>query len=96
MRSKSSQNTEASSEIALKYIVYLTSNPEKFEQFCATSGLGLDDLKARLGDPGFQGFLLDLLLQDESELLSFTSEHAIRPEAVMLARSKLPGFNHDF
>lgn len=40
--------------------------------------------------------LLDLLLQDEFELLSFTSEHAIRPEAVMLARSKLPGFNHDF
>jgi Protein of unknown function (DUF3572) len=93
LRLKALENTLAAEDIALKYMAYLAGNPEKFEAFCSQSGLGLDDLKARLSDLAFQGFLLDILLQDESELLAFAAEHALRPESVMVARSKLPGFS---
>ncbi len=93
MRLKTSHVTQAADDIALKYVIYLAGNQDKFERFCGQSGLGLEDLKSRLPDRAFQGFLLDMLLQDESELLAFTSEHNLRPEVVMQARSKLPGFS---
>jgi hypothetical protein len=92
LRLKTSRNTQAGDDIALKYISYLASDGDKLAAFCNQSGLGLDDLRARLPDPAFQGFLLDILLQDESDLLAFAAENNLRPEAIMLARSKLPGF----
>ncbi len=92
LRLKTSQNAQSGDDIALKYITYLASDDDKLAAFCSQSGLGLDDLRLRLAEPAFQGFLLDILLQDESELLAFAAENNMRPEAIMLARSKLPGF----
>jgi hypothetical protein len=95
VRPKTSQNTQISNDIALLYMAYLASNDEKLGQFCNLSGIGQAELRERLLDPSFQAFLLDFLLQDESELLAFAAEHNLKPESVMLARSKLPGFSHD-
>ncbi len=95
MRPKTPQNTEISSNIALLYMAYLASNDEKLGDFCNLSGMGQSELTQRLTDPSFQAFLLDFLLQDEPELLAFTAEHNLKPEAIMIARSKLPGFSHD-
>jgi Protein of unknown function (DUF3572) len=95
VRSKTSDNRQESQHIALLYMAYLASNEEKLGQFCNLSGLGQDELKARLLDPAFQGFLLDTLLQDESELLAFALDQGLKPESIMIARSKLPGFSHD-
>jgi Protein of unknown function (DUF3572) len=92
LRLKTSHNSPKGDDIALKYVTYLASDGDKLAAFCGQSGLGLDDLRARLTDPSFQGFLLDSLLQDETELLAFSAHNSIKPEAVMLARSKLPGF----
>jgi hypothetical protein len=92
LRLKTSHNTHIDDDIALKYISYLASDNDRLATFCNQSGLGVDDLRDRLTDPAFQGFILDMLLQDESDLLAFTAEHHLRPEAIMLARSKLPGF----
>jgi hypothetical protein len=95
VRPKTSQHTQNSSDIALLYMAYLASNDEKLGQFCNLSGIGQTELRERLLDPAFQGFLLDFLLQDESELLAFAAENNMKPEAIMLARSKLPGFTYD-
>jgi Protein of unknown function (DUF3572) len=95
VRPKTSSNTVESSHIALLYMAYLASNDEKMGQFCNLSGLGADEIKSRLLDPDFQGFLLDTLLQDESALLAFAAEQNLKPESIMIARSKLPGFSHD-
>ncbi len=95
VRPKTSQNTQTSSDISLLYMGYLASNDEKLGQFCNLSGMGQSELTQRLLEPSFQGFLLDFLLQDESELLAFTAEHGLKPETIMIARSKLPGFSHD-
>ncbi len=95
MRPKIAQNTQHSSDIALLYMAYLASEPEKLGAFCNQSGLGQTELTERLQDVAFQGFLLDYLLQDESELLAFAAENNLKPEAIMIARSKLPGFSYD-
>ncbi len=95
MRPKTSKNTQGSSDIALLYMAYLASNDEKLGQFCNLSGMGQSELRERLLEPAFQAFLLDFLLQDESELIAFATEHNLKPEAIMIARSKLPGFSHD-
>jgi hypothetical protein len=95
VRPKTSQNTQNSSDIALVYMTYLASNDEKLAEFCNLSGMGQSELTQRLLEPSFQAFLLDFLLQDESELLAFTAELNLKPEAIMIARSKLPGFSHD-
>jgi Protein of unknown function (DUF3572) len=95
VRPKTSQNTQNSSDIALLYMAYLASNDEKLGEFCNLSGMGQSELTGRLLEPSFQGFLLDFLLQDESELLAFTTENNLKPETIMIARSKLPGFSHD-
>ncbi len=95
MRPKTSQNTGNSNDIALLYMAYLASDDERLGQFCNLSGLGQSELTARLTDPSFQAFLLDFLLQDEQELLAFTAQQGLKPETIMIARSKLPGFSHD-
>jgi Protein of unknown function (DUF3572) len=76
-------------------MAYLAADDEKLGRFCDLSGLGQNELTQRLTDSSFQAFLLDFLLQDESELLAFTAEQGLKPEAIMIARSKLPGFSHD-
>jgi Protein of unknown function (DUF3572) len=95
VRPKTSYHAGNSSDIALQYMAYLASDDEKLGQFCSLSGLGQSELTQRLAEPSFQAFLLDFLLQDESELLAFTAEQGLKPETIMIARSKLPGFSHD-
>jgi hypothetical protein len=92
LRLKTSLKPETGDDIALKYIAYLAADGEKLATFCGQAGLGIEDLRHRLPDLDFQGFVLDMLLQDESELLAFAAEYNLRPEAIMRARSKLPGF----
>jgi Protein of unknown function (DUF3572) len=92
LRPKVPVQTARTEDIALKYMVFLASQPEKLEAFCTQSGLTETDLRGRIGEPEFHGFLLDFLLQDESELLAFAAEHGLPPESILVARSKLPGF----
>jgi hypothetical protein len=95
VRQKVAQHHQHSSDIALLYMAYLASDSDKFGAFCNQSGLGQNELTTRLTDPSFQAFLLDHLLQDETELLAFTAENHLKPEAIIIARSKLPGFSYD-
>lgn len=95
MRQKTPPNNQNSGEIALLYMAYLASNDEKLGQFCNLSGMGQSELRDRLLEPAFQAFLLDFLLQDETELIAFATQNQLKPEAIMIARSKLPGFSHD-
>jgi hypothetical protein len=93
VRLKTSTENMETSDIALKYMVFIASNEDRLATFCNLSGLGEADLKQRLPEPEFQGFLLDTLLQNESELLAFAAEHGLKPESIMRARAKLPGFS---
>ena len=59
--------------------------------FLALSGLSVDELRARAGDPDFLGGILDFLLADEARLLAFCESEEMEPRLPGLARQALPG-----
>lgn len=91
LREVQGKNEEAS-DLALKLLSYLASDPDLIGRFMALTGLAPQDLRQSLADPAFQAGVLDFALQDESLLLTFASNAGIKPETVMRARSRLPGF----
>jgi hypothetical protein len=93
---KTSSNSSEASDIALNLIAFVASDEERFERFCALSGLLESEVKERLTDPAFLGFVFDYALQDEAMLLAFAAEHNIKPERFMTLRRTLPGATDDF
>jgi hypothetical protein len=91
----STKNLEAS-DIALNLLAFVASDEERFERFCALSGLIESEVRERLTDPSFLGFVFDYVMQDEPMLLAFAAEHNIKPERFMALRRTLPGANDDF
>ncbi|MBL8791815.1 MAG: DUF3572 domain-containing protein [Rhizobiales bacterium] len=85
---------EDEGDLALKLLGFLASDPDLIGRFMALTGLSPNDLRQSLADPAFQAGVLDFALQDESLLLAFAANAGIRPESVMRARSRLPGFAH--
>jgi hypothetical protein len=94
-KKSSSKNSEAS-DIALNLLTFVVSDEERFERFCALSGLIESEVKERLTDPSFLGFVFDYAMQDEPMLLAFAAEHDIKPERFMALRRTLPGASDDF
>lgn len=92
MRPKVPERSREASEVAFAFVAYLAADDERLQRFCANSGLGGDEIRERLLDPDFQGFLFDYMLQDETELLAFCGDNGIKPEKLMHLRSQLPGF----
>ena len=80
-----------SETLPLDLITFLAQDEERFERFLALSGLGPQDFREHLAEPSFQAMVLDQVLQDQSLVLEFTTAHALKPEAVLTARRKLPG-----
>jgi hypothetical protein len=91
----SSKKSEAS-DMALNLLAFMAADEERFSRFCALSGLGESEVKARLSDPSFLGFVFDYAMQDEPMLLAFAAEHNIKPEQFAALRRKLPGASDDF
>jgi Protein of unknown function (DUF3572) len=86
----------AAAELALELVTYLAGDDNRLQRFLEQSGIGAGELRDRLNDPAFLGFVLDFALQDEELVVAFAAENSISPEALMMARSKLPGANLDF
>lgn len=83
---------EEAGDLALKLLTFLASDPDLIGRFMALTGLSPQDLRQSLSDPAFQAGVLDFALQDESLLIAFAANAGLKPDAVMRARAKLPGF----
>lgn len=84
-------NVETASGIAQEALIWLAGDPERLGRFLAASGAGPADLRARAGDPEFLGFLLDFVLGSDDLVRAFAAAAGVPPEAVMRARTALPG-----
>lgn len=76
--------------IALQIVAWIVADDEMRDRFLAVTGCGGDDLRARLGQPGFLGCVLDFLLADEGSVLAFAEHFGLPPEMPIMARHKLP------
>ncbi len=83
-------------DTALNLIVFIVSDEDRIERFCALSGLGEQELKDRLSDDAFLGFVFDYAMQDEAMLRDFASQNALNPEKFAALRRALPGATDDF
>jgi Protein of unknown function (DUF3572) len=80
------------SGIALKLLEYMAVERGYLERFMALAGLSIEDVRNAAADPNFHGGILDFALSDESLLLAFTANAGLKPEKMIVYRSKLPGF----
>ena len=83
--------TQQVSTLPLELITFLAQDEERFMQFLEVTGLGPQDFRKHLAEPTFQAMVLDQVLQDQSLVLEFTTSKGLAPDAVLIARRKLPG-----
>jgi hypothetical protein len=77
--------------LALKTLAFLARDAEGLLRFLALSGLQIEDLRTRAGEPELLGGVLDFLLADDALLAGFARGENLDPQAVRAARRALPG-----
>ena len=77
--------------MGLAALGFLAGEPDRLVRFLALSGMTLEDLRGRAGEPALLAAVLDHLLADESLLFLFAEAEALHPADVAAARRKLPG-----
>ncbi|ODN70012.1 DUF3572 domain-containing protein [Methylobrevis pamukkalensis] len=84
------QLTEEQAEaIAISALGHLAGDEEALGRFLALTGIGPADLRLAAAEPGFLVGVLEFFLEDESLLLSFASNAALRPTMIAAARFTL-------
>jgi hypothetical protein len=89
--SRDRADNRAAADLAVKALIFLAADEERVSRFLALTGLDPSDIRARLGERGFQLAVLDHLAGDEALLLAFAEAEALAPEAVGRARRALGG-----
>jgi hypothetical protein len=82
---------EEAETVALKALAFLANDTERLSRFLALSGVSPGDMRAAAGDRQFLAGTLNLLLQDESLLLTFTADEDLDPRLPALAAEILNG-----
>lgn len=96
MHPKPQANSEEAEILAINALGFLAADGERLQRFMDLSGLDVAAIRAGATNPAFLGGILDHLLADESLLLIFAEEQAMRPERIAQLRRKLPGAAVDF
>lgn len=84
-------NAEQAEIVGIQALGWLIGNDDLSGAFLNMSGLSVDELKTRAGDPEFLGFVLEFLLSDETSLIDFCGDNNLPNESVAQARMALPG-----
>ncbi len=82
---------DSAAQLALGALRFLAADMELWAGFEAQSGVSPDMLGALVAEPGFLAGVLDYLLQDESLLLSFSSNSSTDPALIIRAKHVLAG-----
>jgi hypothetical protein len=94
--SKSShQSRDAAEAIAAQALGFIAGDPARLGRFLAESGLGPENIRKAAGDPAFLPAVLDFILANEEDLVTFANELGVNPHHVGAARRLLPGASFD-
>ncbi|WP_417462049.1 DUF3572 domain-containing protein [Kordiimonas sp.] len=77
--------------IALRAAAFIFSEDELRDRFIALSGVGVDDIRARIEDQAFLASLLEFLMGHEPDLMAFSSYSEEKPETIVKAWRALGG-----
>jgi hypothetical protein len=84
-------HTSQAETLALNTLAFLARDADALLRFLTLSGLEIEDLRERAGEPELLAALLDFVLADEALLTAFAADEKINPQAVRAARRALPG-----
>lgn len=77
--------------LAIQALAHIAGDEDLLGDFLSLSGLSVDELRDRAGEPETLGGILDFMLADEARLLAFCEAVELRPELPARARMALPG-----
>ena len=86
-----SMRRETAETLALQALGWIAAEEDLMPVFLGASGIGLDDLRARAGEPEVLAAVLDFLLMDDAWVTSCAATLGTRPEQLWQARQALPG-----
>jgi hypothetical protein len=77
--------------LALQALGFLAGDGDGLVRMLTLSGLDLEDLRSRAGDPELLAAVLDFLLADDALMAGFTAAEGVTPSEIHAARRALPG-----
>jgi hypothetical protein len=77
--------------IGLKGVGFLASSEDDLLRFMGISGVGLDELRERAGEPEVLIAVIDFLLSEDALLTAFCEAESLTPQMVHLAQHRLSG-----
>ena len=77
--------------LALNALAATLGDERRARRFLDLTGIGTDELRARAADPALLAALLRFLEAHEPDLLGFSEELGVKPEALVEARRELEG-----
>jgi hypothetical protein len=77
--------------VALSALAATLGHPRRAHRFIDLTGIGTDELRQRIGEPGLLAALLRFLEAHEPDLLSVAEELGVSPELLVQARRELEG-----
>lgn len=84
-------NIEQAEELAVQALVFVTENEQRLTRFLSETGLSPGELRDQAGEPRMLAAVLEHLLGNESELLTFTAGAGIDPQMIEPIRALLAG-----
>lgn len=82
---------EMAEVLALKALAWLIASEELMPVFMGSTGVSVEELRARAQEPEFLGSVLDFLLINDAWITGFCDAETLGYDAPMRARSALPG-----
>lgn len=82
---------EAAQTEALGVLAWLVADEELCQVFLGASGVKIDDLKTRAGDPDFLASLIEFVMMDDAWVLRAAEAGGWPPEHITAIRAGLPG-----
>lgn len=94
-KAKTVANREEAETFAIQAVAYLAAQEEGLSRFSSLTGIGIDEIRTRLGDADFLGAVLDYVLYDDKLVIEVAEAAGLPPEAVLRARRLLPGHSDE-
>ncbi len=82
---------ESATVTGLQALSYIATDDDLFGAFLDQAGTNATDVKAQATDPGFLGFVLDFLMQEDARVIGFAESAGCAPEDIIRIRAALPG-----
>lgn len=77
--------------LAHEALLEIFQDPHRQKRFFALTGITPQQIRAEMNKPEFVAGVLDYMLADEPFLREFADGQDLNPEAITLARLRLPG-----